>query len=461
MKRVITVMALALIAAAFAFFIFRSTPRPDIGFFSPSGVPEELVKKTRFAAINPITPAQLDDNLQRIRRTSFRLSIDLGSTVNPAEAPTAKLSLRYKAPDGLVRTKAFAPQKNSKILAIPADAVLRERLAPFLDVMARYPRNIGTLFLADEPYLNGITKTEMERAGKLVRRELDVRGLRKVKLGVIFSGGMFDSQFAHMIDERSGAYVRYIYNHHEKSDSENPNAFQAWVNTINTNRLATYDRAGNMYVDGGLPRGFDVYGFDFYLSTMLLDSLHEHTLDWLAKHYPQYGCSQFADQSMTRIRSCLSFFHDGFVQQGEQYRIKDREILDAIYECRMGAVTTMLKKAASDSRAQLLMISESSNNGVFEFDPAGNIKPEQPDLLVESRVLDEVRRAQSFYERNANTYSAGLLYFTYKNEYDSSIKLHIGGASAMPSVLTDIYRFAAGTPSTAESLCLVRRLPNR
>lgn len=400
-----------------------------------------MIKKTHFGLLNASTPAQVEDSFIRAKGSAFKVSVDLGPVLIPAADP-AKLSLRYTAPDGAMRSKTFAPQVINNLRVVPPDQVLKKLMAPFLDVLARYPANVGTVFLADEPYLNGITKTEMERAARVARQELNARGLRKVKIGVIFASGMFDSEFARMIDKRSGAYVSGIDDYYAKGDSANPSGFQSWTKTIRTNRLATYDRAGNLYVGGGLPRGFDVFGFDFYLSTLLFDSLHEHTLEWLATRYPKYGCAQFADQPMSKIRSRLSFIQDGIVLQGDQYRIEDRKLLDAIYECRMGALTAMLKKTVGHRGAELLMISESSNNGVLEFDALGNIEREQPDLLVESRVLDEVNRAQSFYKKNAGTYSGGLMYFTYQNEYDSSIKLHIGGASAMPSLLKAIYLFA-------------------
>lgn len=416
-----------------------------VGFFSPGGVPEAVVRKTQFGLINAATPAQVEESLKRVQGSAFKVSVDMGPVISPAVDP-AKLSVRYTARDGSTQTKAFAPQEQNKLRFVPPDDVLRQQMAPFLDVLAKYAAHVATVFLIDEPYLNGMSKAEMERAARVARQELDARGLVQVKLGVIFASGMFDRDFARMIDARSGVYVNDIDDNFIKGNPSDPAGLKAWAENIKTNRLVTYDRAGNQYVDGGLPRGYDVYSFDFYLSTLLLDGVHEHTLAWLAKRYPQYGCAQFADQPMTQIRSRLSFFHEGTVKQGEQHRASDRALLDAIFECRMGAVTAMLKNAATGMNAQFLMISESSNNGFFEFNTAGNIKPEQPALLVEARVLDEVRRAQSFFMRHADVYSAGLMYFTYQNEYDATIKLNIGGASAMPSVLDDIYRFAAGKP---------------
>ena len=413
----------------------------DVGFFSAKGMSSTLVNRMQFGFINAINPAQVEGSLRHARKTSFKISIDMGlvltSPINPA-----KLGMRYTAGDGSSRTKTLAPQRVTNLRAIPPDAVLKKRMVLFMDAMAKYPANLGTLFLADEPYLNGISKSEMERVGRIAREELDARQLQHVKLGVIFASGMFDSEFARMVDSRSGDYVSAIDNYHAAGNPANPGEFESWKKIIKANRLATYDRAGNLYTGGGFPAGFEVFAFDFYLSTLLLDNLHEQTLQWLAGRYPEYGCARFADQPMSKIRSKLSFFHDGPVLQGAQHRTSDRTLLDAMYECRMGALTAMLKKSGP-AQAGFLMISESSNNGVLEFDATGKVETDQPELLVGSRVLDEVRRAQVFYTRNAAVYSQGLLFFTYQNEYDASIKLHIGGAAAMPTVLQDIFDFAA------------------
>jgi hypothetical protein len=193
-----------------------------------------------------------------------------------------------------------------------------------------------------------------------------------------------------------------------------------------------------MYTGGGLPDGFTVVSFDFYLSTLLLDETHEYTLDWLSSRHP--ACAQFADQPMSQIRTQLSFFQNGFVQEGRQD--EDRALLDAMFECRMGAITSLLQAQNGAKNLQFLMLSEASNNGVLEFNAKAQRKQGQPQLLVEARALDEVVRAQDFYLRHAELYSAGLLYFTYRNTYDYALKLYIGGAVGMPSVLDNIFQFA-------------------
>lgn len=411
--------------------------RAEVGFFFPA---EAVIDKTQFGLIDVFDPVRLERILAWLRGKSFQISLDVGGVITRPAKPSG-LRLEYRDQAGKTRIKAFRPGRQNGLRAFLPDPELRRRLAAFLDVMSRYPANVGAVFLADEPYVNGISKAEMERVGRLVRQELDVRGLRRVKLGVIFAAGMFDRGFAHMIDRQSAAYVADIDRQYAKGGRTA--GFRQWVKRMRSDRLVTYDRAGNMYVEGGLPRGFDVFGADFYLSTLLLDRVHEQSLAWLATHYPGQGCAGFRGQSSAKIRARLSFFQDGLVRQGEQYRSEDRALLDAIFECRMGALTAMLQKAAPAGGSQLLMIAESSDNGLMEFSSAGKVKQGQPELLVEARVLDEVKRAQSFYAGHVCVYSAGLLFFTYQNEYDSAIKLHVGGAANMPSVLASIYQFAA------------------
>lgn len=394
--------------------------------------------------INVYNLEQVEESFRLTAGTMFRISVDFGPLITLVIDP-AQLKMEYQDQTGKIRTKIFMPEKTNKLRAFYPDQFLQEYLAPYLDVLARYPSNIGTVFLADEPYLNGIPKEELERAGRLVRKELDKRNLNHVGLGVIFAGGMFDRDFANLISQQAGAYVTKIDDYYVNGKlNDNSKDFEKWVEIIQRNRLVTYDRAGNMYVNGGLPEGFGVIGFDLYLSTLLLDSTHEQTLAWLANRYPQYGCAQFYGQPMTKIRSRLSFFQDGVVKQDDHYQREDKALLDTIFTCRMGAITNMLKKAASSHphSIKFLMYSESSNNGLLEFNSKGVPEQKQPEKLVESRVLDEVMRAQHFYLQNQDSYGAGLMYFTYQDEYDKTIKLNIGGVIGMPAVLNNIFNFA-------------------
>lgn len=440
--RLVAVALSVIVLAAFTLaHLGRKVPQ-RIGFYSPGGIPGEVVRNTEIGVFNAVSPQQVDANLRQLGQADFGATIDLGQVITRVASPD-KVGMRYGAAGRKLREKTLTPKIDGNVREFLPDRELIAKLGPLLDVMATHPAHVDAVFLADEPYLNGISKAELERVGAIVRRELNARDLRKVKIGVIFASAMFDRDFARMLDTEAGAYVRAI-DARLGGPSTQP-GFQEWAATIRKHRLATYDRAGNMYVDGGLPRGFDVIGFDFYLSTLLLDGVHEHSLSWLADRYPVDACKPFIGRRISEIRKSLSFFQPGPVVQAESARAKDRELLDGVYRCRMEATTKMLKRAAGGRRLDFLLVSESSSNGVLEFDPEGSPEHGQPPLLVESRVLDEVMRAQEFYLAHRCFYSGGLLYFTFADAYDSTIKLNVGGVASMPSVKASIFRFAGET----------------
>lgn len=413
----------------------KAPKNTKIGFFTPEGSHSELVNKMQFGMVLAHSPLELEKNLQIANGTSFKVNVDF-SSVAERVMDASSIKMRYRDTLNNEYSKSFVPLKSTKLRQILSDEQLMEVLNPYLDVMQKYSSNVGVIFLADEPYLNGIGKSEMERAGRVVRNALNMRNLNSVKLGVIFAGGMFDKRFATMIDRQAGEFAKSIDQYYKSGE-----ASEQWISTIKSSRLTTYDNAGNMYIEGGIPNGYDVVSFDFYLSTILLDSLHDNTLSWFATYYPDAGCSQFKNKTMKEIRSGLSFFGNKSMQPGTQKL--DRELLDSIYHCRMQAVTTMLLESLKGRNVDLLMISESSNNGVLEFDEIGNIKQgQQPSLLIEARVLDEVVRAQRFFLANQKLFSNGLMFFTYENTYDKTINLNIGGASAMPSVMDNIINFS-------------------
>lgn len=396
----------------------------NVAFFTPRGVPRELVAKTAFGMINAQSPEQVAASLLAAKGQAFTVDINLGPVV---ALPATSVGTTYRDRSGATYTKALSPLPDVKLRQFPPDDQIRTLVGPYLDVM-KGQSTVGTLYLVDEPYLNGISKAELERAGRVVREQMTARGIN-TKLGVIFASGMFNANFASRIDAEAGEFVKHIDAFYQSGL-----ASAQYKSTIQTTRLTTYDIAGNMYEGGGIPEGFEVVGFDFYLSTLLFDALHEYTLSWFAESNPA-ECGQFANSNMSQLRHQLSFFRDGTVQNDAA---SDRTLLDAMYRCRMLVTTSMLQQAIAGRNIQILLISESSSNGVLEFDSAGNVEQSQPALLVEARVLDEVNRALALY---SPTYS-GLLFFTYDNEFDFAINLRIGGASAFPSVLDSIFAFA-------------------
>ena len=144
-------------------------------------------------------------------------------------------------------------------------------------------------------------------------------------------------------------------------------------------------------------------------------------------------------------------------------RKHSRALLDQLFACRMNAVARMLAAERGGPARQWMLIAESGNNGVLEFDASSQVEKVQPPLLVEARVLDEVRRAECHYARNLKRYPGGLMFFTFENEYDHSIRLPVGGAAGMPSVMRSIEAFAAAAAAGSasarplSSFCLTAR----
>lgn len=128
--------------------------------------------------------------------------------------------------------------------------------------------------------------------------------------------------------------------------------FKSWVEIIRSHRLTTYDLAGNLFVDGGIPHGFDVVGFDFYISTLLLDTVHNGTMDWLAIRFPDGPCRQFKGQNMRQIRAQLSFFGAGG-EGAEQAQARDRRLLDDLFDCRMPAMLQLLRENITASGREM------------------------------------------------------------------------------------------------------------
>jgi len=417
----------------------------SIGFFSPQGVTTEMVAKTNLALINVYNPAQMKKSLEMVDGHPFVVNLDFGPTLATIQ-PARQLKREYVTLDGKKHWKQLTALSDNKIRVLPSNKKIRTLLKPYLPIMQTYSKNIGTVFLVDEPYLNGVSKGELERAGKEVRKLFNAHRLSNVKLGVIFASAMFNRDFAIRMNRAAGDYALAIDNHYQHGgralSAAAKEEWHSWKVNIKTRRLTTYDTAGNMYTGGGLPKQFDVVGFDFYLSTMLLDGVHDKTLDWLSTRYPE-ECGNFKGTSMRELRKRLSFFQDGPVLQGNAPRESDRTLLDFMFTCRMTAAVDLLNKEIAKTRrqgrqVQALLISESSNNGVLEFDSAGNIENNQPEKLNESRVYDEVMRALRLYRNAPSNFPAGLLFFTYQDEYDKSIKLNIGGAKNMPGVMREI-----------------------
>lgn len=434
-----------------------------IGFFNPNATPPELVHKMGFGMIDAISTAQVKNSLLTAKGSNYKVRIDFSGVMLKRKLPT-DVGTTYLGSNGKINKKDFNPNKNVKLFHIKSNQDIIKIMNPYISIISAYRKNVGVIFLADEPYLNGISKSEMERGIRVVRFLLNEHGLKTMKIGVNFSSGMFDSNFAKFVDEQSAIYVEKIDRNYEHGQAVlalktvdhifNKNSYLEWVNTIRANRLVTYDAAGNMYTGGGIPAGANVVGFDFYLSTILEDQVHDHTLQWFASHYPNSDCARFSTMTMTRVRTSLSFFRDGPALIGKPTQDSDRNLLDALYRCRIGSTLGMLRRVAKQNKGVLFqMFSEASSNGVLEFDSKNIPKKSQPFKLVESRVLDEVIRAEKFYSSHSSELQCGLTFFVYNDAFDSNLNLRISGASNLPSVMRSIINFAAVPGHSAAHAC--------
>lgn len=440
-------------ALACSAFVWGAQAHAYIALFAPPGVNPEFVGKVATAHINVGELDALEKNLQAVKGTATRLDLDLGPVLNRRK-PLDQVPTRYRAIDATGAStgwqqKAMAPQEHNKLRVIPPEDEARKILRPYMALIRRYQAQVATVFIADEPYLHGIPKAELERIATTVRKMFREHGIKNVKLGVIFASGMVNAEFAKMVDQEAVRYVQTIDGHRQTLGNLGDQATAAdrqWLQDIVQYRLTTYDNAGNMYTQGGVPRGYDLYGFDFYLSTVLQDRLYEHMLPLLKKQVRAGECGTRAYATMSELRTQLSFYQDGPVRQASAAdqaagrptpQQKDKALLDQLYQCRMTAATEMLRKeiAKIGSKGKILVLTESSNNGVLEFDARQNIEKGQPERLVESRVLDEVQRGLDFYQAQRKTGDvAALEFFTFDNTFDKTIQLDIGGFVDMPAV---------------------------
>ncbi|MBN5380003.1 hypothetical protein JY493_23035 [Serratia marcescens] len=413
----------------------------SVGFLSPSGVNKDFADKVDFALINVYNADQLRENLVIAKEHNLKIFLDLGPSINTARE-TKDINVNYHDGNGSVQKKVFTPQEKNKLRKLPEPDELNTRLNLYIPIIKEYPGTVAAIFLADEPYLNGLNKKDLELVAEKTRKILNDNNLKKIKLGVIFASAMFDRDFAKMMDGNSSKYVVNIDSHYKSIMEKKPtNDELQWVEAIKANRLTTYDSAGNLYTQGGIPKGFDIYTFDFYLSTILLDNLYENVITWLKNKNLSTSCEMLQEKTISQLRNELSFFNDGPVSTSKKEMDSDQHLLDALYQCRMETVTKLLKAEIEKTspKAEIILISESSSNGAMEFDAQGNIEKYQPEKLVELRVLQEVQRAKKFYQDNANSNVSGIMFFLYANEYDKTIKINIGGAAGMPAVLSEIY----------------------
>ncbi|ARU03758.1 hypothetical protein CCO03_02820 [Comamonas serinivorans] len=417
-------------------------PPPPVTFFSPRAYPEALAAHTHLGMVYVTSPAQLRDSLAVARRHGSRLQLDFSTVLLQDRAP-ARIDRRYRDALGQWHTKSFAPLPEGKLKDVPADDALALRMASYWPVLQAYRAQVDTLFLIDEPYMHGVSHDELGRAASRVRSLMLQHGLRRVQLGVVFSGAMFDAGFARHVADGAHALADEVERYHQRAQREADPQHAAWAARFARERLTTYDLAGNLYAGGGIPREFDVVAYNLYTATLLQDAVHRRTLAWFAELGASPACQPFKGSDLRDWRQRLSFYRDGPVQADQA---GDRRLLAAVFRCKTESVHALLQAQPARPGRRFQLWGESSANGFLEFDARGHVDAEQPELLVAARVDDEVARTLAFLGRHADFYRAGLVFFVYDDTVDPSIGLHIQGASHMPAVMARVFRAAGKAP---------------
>lgn len=423
---------------------------PLVGFFEPSGVNSDFASKVDIQLFNLSSVDHLRHNLAIAQQHGLAVLLDIGSITSPAmHFDTVRREYLY---EGEMYFKRLEPKPNPKLRRTLDREQLKEVMKPYLEVMQDYHETVSTVFLADEPYLNGITYQQLDTMAVDVRSLLDLYGLDNVKIGTIFASAMFNSDFAAHIDRASSDYVREIDRYHailtDKLEAGIiSTAEKQWLDIINDVRLTTYDLASNMYTGGGIPSSIDVVGFNFYMSTLMKDRVHDQSLAWFAQRELHPSCDQYKNRRMVDIREKLSFWGADPSGSSASELPLDKYILDGWYTCRTTSAYLLLKQELAASLRpdrEVVLTSESSTNGLLNFDKQGNYLQHQNKSLTDARVRDEVERALHFIKQHPVDY---LLFFTYGNAFDYSINLSIGGVSSSKAALDIIYNYISGSSS--------------
>ena len=406
----------------------------EIGFIAPIGVDPGFVNKvsasqinipTRFVAAPDTDPdwypgkREVDlDNLREqlllARYHSHIVHLDFSHVWTRGKLPS-EISMVFRDSKGEEHQKAFPPLESQKLRSIMNDDDLRaevERLAPLLIEFADV---VGLLFPADEPYLNGVSKEELERVSKTIKAACAEFGVPTCKMAIVFTGAMFDKDFAKYVDGKHRDYALEFDATHPASPQNPP-------------RLTTYDQAGNLYVGGGIPEGFDVVGFDEYFSTVINDRTRAYDADYFYKEFNLPECAPFAHQSTFELQKKIGYLN------GRHSRTSDKLLLDNLFSCRMNGVTRLLLRSVQamqqERKPQLMFCSESSS--IMQVEHPNN------EERTNQRILDEIRRAIDFLEENQCIFDAGLFFFTYKSVRDHSIAQTFDGVDTSPRLMAEI-----------------------
>ena len=135
-----------------------------------------------------------------------------------------------------------------------------------------YPirHSIKAFLIADETYLNGVSKEELETAITLLKAAYQDNNWPIIPTMLNFASALFNKSYAHFVNnnlEQSTLKTDQYYLSQIKQTPQNE-TFISWSKKFQTQRLVSYDQSGNLYTGGGLPSVVDMVSFDYYLSTL-------------------------------------------------------------------------------------------------------------------------------------------------------------------------------------------------
>jgi hypothetical protein len=136
--------------------------------------------------INVYNENQLEENLKIAKSNNLMLFLDLGPSLNTSR-DNNDIRVTYKDSENIEHTKVLTPLDKNKLRKLPSQEELNIRVSKYIPLIKEYKNNISAIFLADEPYLNGLNKSDLELVANSTRKMLDDNNLNNIKLGVIFA----------------------------------------------------------------------------------------------------------------------------------------------------------------------------------------------------------------------------------------------------------------------------------
>ncbi|MCF6298324.1 MAG: hypothetical protein L3J01_00425 [Thiomicrorhabdus sp.] len=419
-----------------------------VGFFTPSQL-EDSQHLSHYSILNThpkenysqFETTTLFKALNQVKNTPHNIVINL-SDILFIHKTAQELNHTIEHNSSTV-TKKFPPPLHPKVHKALEPQALQNTIKTLFQYLTPYRSTIQALMVSDEPYLNGISKQDLENVIHALKQHQTQYGLAQIPLWINFAGALFNPQFAKVVDQNLGQYVYNIDRYYQSQTQREPSMneqekqnFNNWKTIIQKHRLVSYEQAGNIYTQGGLPKGIDLVSFDFYLSTLLFDDMYQNALEWFANSAKTPSCAPFKNTPLSEIKNQLSFLQNGPVSAKPQ---QDKLHLNQLFQCRMDATTQLLlqqiaKDYPANNAPSIIMIAESSSNAFFERDKDNQIEPNQPEALVEQRVYNEVERYINYHQRTPHIFNSGIAYFLYPNAYDYSIQLKIKGVQDLPSV---------------------------